>query len=220
VAFNTTLTHYQTFTSDLKPSNVGFDFNGEIKLFDFGLAREILDDGRKMTAYTGSARYMAPEGRVCCYQKALEVSRKVLTFVIPFLAVARGDYYGFPADVYSFSILLWEVCTLEKAYKGMSKKEHLEFVVGSNMRPNLHIFDDDPSLRNFIEMCWCQEPKSRPTFREIKTRIPAEFLLHACLLDSSRSNRYVRLKSRTGAVPSQSSDLKRIIDSFNGSIKF
>lgn len=56
------LTHCFVNYRDLKPSNVGFNEAGEVKLYDFGLARELLDDGRKMTGYTGSARYMAPEG--------------------------------------------------------------------------------------------------------------------------------------------------------------
>lgn len=56
---------------DLKPDNVGFDKNGTLKLFDFGLARELKPaegrpDGRyQMTGNTGSRRYMAPEGKRC-----------------------------------------------------------------------------------------------------------------------------------------------------------
>lgn len=46
---------------DLKPSNVGFLREGTIKLFDFGLAREILSDDHRMTPNTGSLRWMAPE---------------------------------------------------------------------------------------------------------------------------------------------------------------
>lgn len=48
---------------DLKPSNIGFTNSGEVKLFDFGLAREVRDLRRRLTGYTGSARYMAPEGK-------------------------------------------------------------------------------------------------------------------------------------------------------------
>jgi serine/threonine protein kinase len=53
---------------DLKPDNIGFDRNGVLKLFDFGLAKEqkpsiAEEDGKyKMTGHTGSRRYMAPEG--------------------------------------------------------------------------------------------------------------------------------------------------------------
>ena len=55
---------------DLKPDNIGFDWQGTLKLFDFGLAKEQkpsdqLEEGRyKMTGHTGSRRYMAPEGKV------------------------------------------------------------------------------------------------------------------------------------------------------------
>lgn len=53
---------------DLKPENLGFDSKGKLKLFDFGLSKEIkecdaISNGTyKMTGETGSPRYMAPEG--------------------------------------------------------------------------------------------------------------------------------------------------------------
>jgi serine/threonine protein kinase len=52
---------------DLKPDNVGFDVRGDVKIFDFGLSRQLpsekLKDGTyNMTGDTGSPRYMAPEG--------------------------------------------------------------------------------------------------------------------------------------------------------------
>ena len=52
---------------DLKPDNIGFDKDGVLKLFDFGLAKELKPedekpDGRyELTGNTGSRRYMAPE---------------------------------------------------------------------------------------------------------------------------------------------------------------
>eukprot|EP00957_Ditylum_brightwellii_P192359 14643431-Ditylum_brightwellii.AAC.1 len=52
---------------DLKPENVGFDVNDEVKIFDFGFTKELreadsLDDGLyNLTGNTGSPRYMAPE---------------------------------------------------------------------------------------------------------------------------------------------------------------
>lgn len=51
---------------DLKPDNIGFDKEDNLKLFDFGLAKELKpykrhEDGTyHLTANTGSRRYMAP----------------------------------------------------------------------------------------------------------------------------------------------------------------
>lgn len=55
---------------DLKPDNIGHDSKGNLKLFDFGLAKEEKATNRDsmgkydMTGHTGSRRYMAPEGKL------------------------------------------------------------------------------------------------------------------------------------------------------------
>merc|ERR1712183_1116963 len=82
---------------DLKPTNIGFDVRDDVKLFDFGLAKE-LDPKTKLdgavynlSGNTGSLRYMAPE-------------------------VAKEQPYNTSVDVYSFAILLWQICTLETPF--------------------------------------------------------------------------------------------------------
>lgn len=77
---------------DLKPQNVGFDRNGHVRLFDFGFSYSFSSDKDRYTkGFTGTIRYMAPE-------------------------IMRGDPYSTPADVYSFAVLLWEICTLQRPY--------------------------------------------------------------------------------------------------------
>ena len=103
---------------DLKPDNVGFDYYGCVKLFDFGLAKELdplqeteIGSGLyKMSGGTGSRRFMAPE-------------------------VALSEPYALSADVYSFSILLWEILALNKAFSTMTVEEHRELVVKGKERP-------------------------------------------------------------------------------------
>ena len=62
---------------DLKPDNIGFDESEVLKLFDFGLAKELKPgmerpDGKyQLTGNTGSRRYMAPEvAKECPYNKS------------------------------------------------------------------------------------------------------------------------------------------------------
>ena len=75
---------------DIKPENIGFDIRGDVKVFDFGLCKNLDRDkkaegyGYKLTPTTGSIPFMAPE-------------------------VAKGLPYDTKADVFSFSLLLWGI---------------------------------------------------------------------------------------------------------------
>eukprot|EP00549_Striatella_unipunctata_P006841 CAMPEP_0118717740 /NCGR_PEP_ID=MMETSP0800-20121206/28346_1 /TAXON_ID=210618 ORGANISM="Striatella unipunctata, Strain CCMP2910" /NCGR_SAMPLE_ID=MMETSP0800 /ASSEMBLY_ACC=CAM_ASM_000638 /LENGTH=80 /DNA_ID=CAMNT_0006624549 /DNA_START=11 /DNA_END=250 /DNA_ORIENTATION=- len=63
-----------------------------------------------MTGLTGSRRYMAPE-------------------------VARSQPYGLGVDVYSFGILLWEICAMKKPFWGVTQKEFKQQVAIGGRRP-------------------------------------------------------------------------------------
>lgn len=139
---------------DLKPDNVGFDFGGRVKLFDFGLAKELdpkqkTDNGMyKMSGGTGSRRFMAPE-------------------------VALSEPYNLSADVYSYSILLWELLSLDKAFGWLSPEEHRERCVKKNERLELRK-SWSPAIKNLLEGCWARDPLTRPTAREVYKMIKQE----------------------------------------------
>jgi len=90
---------------DLKPKNVGFDKQGNLKLFDFGLARfmpregDAYKDVYEMSG-AGTPRYAAPE--VFYYQP-----------------------YNLKADVYSFSVMLWEMMCLKKPFAKCKHRKEL-----------------------------------------------------------------------------------------------
>mmetsp|Transcript_10866 Transcript_10866/g.16608 ORF Transcript_10866/g.16608 Transcript_10866/m.16608 type:complete len:450 (-) Transcript_10866:299-1648(-) len=140
---------------DFKPDNVGFDSTGVVKMFDFGLAKELRSSDAdeygyyKMTGNTGSRRYMAPE-------------------------VARGMRYGLPVDVYSFGILLWELCALEKPFDGFTAQRHQNEVVLGGLRPSMdnNITSWWPvSLQWLIKKCWSRAPKDRPTMEKVRSTL-------------------------------------------------
>lgn len=132
-----------SFTAIVNPQNIGFDAAGKVVVFDFGLSRfHYPDKDRRLTGRTGSARYMAPEN-------------------------IRSQDYSFPADVFSFSILIWEVCTLQTAYASApSLSRLLEQVAFGKARPSSERIES-PILRNLLKLCWHMDAFKRPSFATI-----------------------------------------------------
>lgn len=133
-------------TADLKPDNIGFTVDGTLKLFDFGLVtcvktRSHSSESYKMTGYTGSLRYMAPE-------------------------VALREPYTEKVDVYSFGIMLWQMARDRLPFKGLNKAEFMRDVVRGGMRPKL----DKTWPQGFSQLlsrCWHTDPNERPSFAMI-----------------------------------------------------
>lgn len=132
---------------DLKPANIGFDVDGTLKIFDFGLAVELPegndpDSTFNLAGNTGTSRYMAVE-------------------------VIRKHPYNCKADVFSFSILLWEVMALCKPYDGL---------VGQQVKECVSIFGERPAiprtwptnLRRILRRGWAESIVERPFITEVR----------------------------------------------------
>jgi len=131
---------------DLKADNVGFTKDGVLKLFDFGLCACIRrqtcsDEGYRLTGRTGSLRFMAPE-------------------------VAQSLPYSEKADVYSFSILVWQMARDHVFKQGMRWAEFMKDVVVEGERPKV---DESwpASFSSLLESCWDADPAVRPSFARI-----------------------------------------------------
>jgi len=131
---------------DLKPDNIGFDVRGDVKIFDFGLAREfpkteaLTDDTYQMSGKTGSLRYMAPE-------------------------VALEKPYNETVDVYSLAIMAWQIFELDTPFRGYSIAMHNNLVVGKGGRPKV-----DPKwgegLGAWLKKAWSSKIPVRPSTQQ------------------------------------------------------
>ncbi|CAJ1951850.1 unnamed protein product [Cylindrotheca closterium] len=133
---------------DLKPENVGFDIRDDIKLFDFGLAKEVFSEDKdadglyKLTAMTGSPRYMAPE-------------------------VALEKPYSFSCDAYSFAILFHQMYSCKTPFEvyGMNS---LRTRVWGKEQKRPYIQPDWPeTIKSLLEKSWNENVHERPTFQKI-----------------------------------------------------
>jgi len=132
---------------DLKPNNVGFDTYGVVKIFDFGLCREMpeactnVNDVFKMSGRIGTLRYMAPE-------------------------VALSKSYNQKADTYSWCLLFWYCLSLSKPYPNSTRSQHLEQVCKYGTRPPMNK-EWPESIRYLLQKSWAQDTYNRFTMIEV-----------------------------------------------------
>ncbi|KAL5208249.1 hypothetical protein ABZP36_032684 [Zizania latifolia] len=126
---------------DLKSPNLLVDKNWVVKVCDFGLSRMKNNTFLSSRSTAGTAEWMAPE-------------------------VLRNEPSNEKCDVFSYGVILWELCTLLQPWEGMNAMQVVGAVGFQNRR--LDIPDKiDPRIAEIITKCWQTDPKLRPSFAEI-----------------------------------------------------
>ena len=126
---------------DLKSMNVLLDSNLLPVVCDFGISKVVGESPTQMTVSIGTPHWMAPEQ-------------------------FRSNDYDEKVDVYSFAILLFEMLTEKLPFAGMNFHQVAYAVVEKGERPKLPR-KGNKSISSVIKLCWNQNPKKRPTFRDI-----------------------------------------------------
>jgi len=92
-------------------------------------------------------------------------------YMAPEVALEMG--YSLPADVYSFGILLWEMCALKKPFVHVkSAAEFHKSVFEKGARPKLGKCWP-PVLREIMTECWSSFPGERPEMSKVKSLLAA-----------------------------------------------
>lgn len=152
---------------DLKPDNIGFDIHGDLKVFDFDIARVCptsADSGvgvssRRlnskqeeetfhMTQKVGSPRYMSPE-------------------------CARREPYNLKADVYSYAVLAHQILTLQKPYDDISDEDHDDFVFFKGVRPHIPVALPN-NTKQLLHCAWSHDIAERPSMESVRQAISLE----------------------------------------------
>ena len=130
---------------NLKSQNLLVDEGGKIKIADFGWSRLKTFDAGK-TFYHGW-QWVAPE-------------------------ILWGGKFTEAADVYSYSMVAWEVLTRSIPFTGLNPVQIGVAVREQKLRPPL---PDDclPGFGELLEGCWHDEPEQRFTFDKVLGRMNA-----------------------------------------------
>ncbi|KAK9805196.1 hypothetical protein WJX72_005376 [[Myrmecia] bisecta] len=129
---------------DLKSGNLLVDDTFTVKVADFGLSR-VIQDFHTMTGGLGTYAWMAPEA-------------------------LTNQRYSEKADVYSFSIVLWECMSRQVPFAGLHGVQAALAVVERGMRPEVP--SHTPAIwAQLMRDCWAPSPEHRPSFEEIVHRL-------------------------------------------------
>ena len=132
---------------------------GDIKLFDFGTAKELPQQNAKrdltfkLTGVTGSLPYMAPE-------------------------VAKTEPYNHKCDTFSFAVMMWRIMALEMPFAEYESDLHKffdEVHCGPNVRPNIPPTWPLP-IQILLKRGWCQDPQERMEMEQIVKVLKKEIL--------------------------------------------
>lgn len=147
---------------DLKPQNIGFSASGHLQLFDFGLCREVpasataapdshLTDLYEMSG-VGTRRYMAVE-------------------------IVNTHRYNVKADVYGWSMVVWELLIGSKPFPLYSVEDHRIMVCQGGERPPLPsttITSNSngntmwpEAVRTLLKQSWTESVRDRLTIYEV-----------------------------------------------------
>jgi serine/threonine protein kinase len=130
---------------NLKSQNLLVDEGGKVKIGDFGWSRLKTFDAGK-TFFHGW-QWVAPE-------------------------ILWGGKFTEAADVYSYSMVAWEVLTRSVPFHGLNPVQIGVAVREEKMRPPLPA-DCPPGVGELLEACWHDQPECRYQFTKILGRAQA-----------------------------------------------
>jgi serine/threonine protein kinase len=196
---------------DLKPENVGF-LGATLKLFDFGLSREMTAEGKhddptismgvesktpsSSSSLSSSLRTLTPTPTPSSSSSSSLLRGRIGTMRYMAPEVCLDKPYDCDCDLYSYSILCWEVWTHKTPFLSLTPAAYKERVCQKGLRPpeaadvppppnyqkrERHNRDSEPvsgvvpeSISVLLEKGWVRDPKLRirwPSIRQELSRI-------------------------------------------------
>ena len=124
----------------------------EAKISDFGLSKSDITMS-SMTMATSTGRYSGAPA-----------------WSAPEVLGQEGDFTE-KSDVYSYAVIMWELFSGERPFRGFDFIKVFNMVFRKGDRPSPLPTNMDARLSDLMQKAWSQDPQARPTFLEILTVI-------------------------------------------------
>ncbi len=186
---------------DLKPQNIGFckQQGGTLKLFDFGLCRElpssIADDSSSPLSGNGNVKNPNEHNR-------FDLSGMVGTIRYMAPEVCLSQPYNRDCDMYSWSIVAWEIWSQKKPFSTFTPELYKSLVCEQGYRPTDEANENfiPNSLKNLLEKAWKTEPHERVRWPEIREGLGITKKMEALSLRVSIIREDIAIQLRTAAL--------------------
>lgn len=126
---------------NLKPCHILLDENYYPLITDFLYSNTSDEQLTKIILESNSPSYIAPE-------------------------VFLGNPYTYKSDIYSFSLIAYELVTGKKPYLDFKNIDDLKEAITHGKRPDLSLVPNG-KIRSFLSKCWSEKPSDRPSFNQI-----------------------------------------------------
>lgn len=122
---------------DIKPENVLHNAAGEVKLTDFGIAKDLDTTMAVAGTFVGTVTYMSPER-------------------------AQGEDYSLASDIWSVGMVVYELATGKYPFANIESFPHLYQHLCEEPEPRLPDGPYSPELAEFVALCLTRDVARRP----------------------------------------------------------
>ncbi|EER15742.1 protein kinase NPK2, putative [Perkinsus marinus ATCC 50983] len=121
---------------DIKPGNILINSKGQVKLTDFGIAKNLNTTVGLCSTFVGTATYMSPERVI-------------------------GQEYTYPADIWSVGMVAYELATGEYPFSAINSFPALFDWLCNKDPPRLDANKFSPELCEFVALTLKKDPNTR-----------------------------------------------------------